>query len=80
MRSLGYGTILTQRDNEDGAFHPIYYASGKTTPVEGKYPSYELEVFAIIKSLKKFRVYLLGTQADANAGSSSARTRSFWDS
>ena len=24
--SLGYGAILMQRDNENGAFHPIYYA------------------------------------------------------
>ncbi|XP_017888656.1 uncharacterized protein LOC108630103 [Ceratina calcarata] len=58
--SLGYGAILMQRDNEDGIFHPVYYASGKTTPAEEKYPSYELEVLAIIKSLRKFRVYLLG--------------------
>ena len=58
--SYGYGVILMQRDNKDSAFHPIYYASGKTTPAERKYPSYELEVLAIVKSLKKFRVYLLG--------------------
>lgn len=58
--SLGYGAILLQRDNLDGAFHPVYYASGKTTPAEENYPSYELEVLAIIKSLRKFRVYLLG--------------------
>lgn len=56
----GYGAILLQRDSEDHAMHPIYYASGKTTPAEERYPSYELEVLAIIKALKKFRVYLLG--------------------
>ena len=58
--SLGYGAILKQRDNKDSAFHPIYYASAKTTSAKGKYPSYKLEVLAIVKSLKKFRVYLLG--------------------
>ena len=57
---LGYGAILLQRDSADGAFHPVYYASGKTTPAEERYPSYELEVLAIVKSLRKFRVYLLG--------------------
>lgn len=55
----GYGMILLQK-GDDGQFHPIYYASGKTTPAEEKYSSYELEVLAIVKALKKFRVYLLG--------------------
>lgn len=58
--ALGYGAILLQKNSEDGFFHPVYYASGKTTPAEAKYTSYELEVLAIIKALKKFRVYLLG--------------------
>lgn len=58
----GYGSILLQRDSEDGALHPVYYASGKTSPAEARYTSYELEVLAIVKSLKKFRVYLLGIQ------------------
>jgi len=40
--------------------HPVYYYSDKTTPVEEKYTSYQLEVLAIIKALKKFWVYLLG--------------------
>lgn len=58
---LGYGAILLQRSNDDNAMHPVYYASGKTTPTEQKYISYELEVLAIVKALKKFRVYLLHT-------------------
>ncbi|XP_011858346.1 PREDICTED: uncharacterized protein LOC105555908, partial [Vollenhovia emeryi] len=56
----GYGAILLQRNSDDDAMHPIYYASGKTTPAEEKYPSHELEVLAIVKALRKFRVYLLG--------------------
>jgi len=52
--------ILLQRDNEDRMFHPIYYASGKTTPIKAKYDSYKLEVLVIVKALKKFRVYLIG--------------------
>lgn len=54
-----YGAILLQRNSEDRLLHPVYYASGKTTPAEEKYASYELEVLAIVKALKRFRVYLL---------------------
>jgi len=56
----GYGAILLQRGSEDQRFHPAYYASGTTTSAEEKYASYDLEVLAIVKALRKFRVYLLG--------------------
>lgn len=49
----GYGAILLQQDPEDQLLHPVYYASGKTTPTEEKYPSYELEVLAVIKALAR---------------------------
>ncbi|GFY04961.1 retrovirus-related Pol polyprotein from transposon 17.6 [Trichonephila clavipes] len=55
----GYGAILLQ-EAEDGKLHPVYYMSKKTNTAEEKYDSYELKVLAIINSLKKFRVYLLG--------------------
>lgn len=57
---FGFGAILLQRDDGDGKMHPVYYASGKTTPAESRYTSYELEVLAIVRALKKFRIYLLG--------------------
>lgn len=56
----GFGAILLQRDSDDNKFYPVYFASGKTTPAESRYSSYELEVLAIVKALRKFRVYLLG--------------------
>lgn len=55
-----YGAILLQWGSEDQHFHPVYYASGTTTSAEEKYASYDLEVLAIVKALRKFRVYLLG--------------------
>ena len=58
--SMDYGAILLQRDSEDSIFHPVYYASRKTTMAEEKYSNYEHEVHAITKALKMFRVYLLG--------------------
>jgi len=56
----GYGAILLQKGADDQFLHPVYYASGKTAPAEERYTSYELEVLAIVKALKRFRVYLLG--------------------
>jgi len=56
----GYGAILLQRDSVDQLLHPVYYMSGKTTAAEEKYSSFELEVLAIVRALKIFRVYLLG--------------------
>ncbi|GFV76405.1 retrovirus-related Pol polyprotein from transposon 17.6 [Trichonephila clavipes] len=55
----GYGAVLLQ-EAEDGKLHPVQYMSQKTTPVEEKYSSYELEVLAVVNALKKFRTYLLG--------------------
>lgn len=54
----GLGAILLQKNTEDNKFHPIYYASWKTTATEMKYTSYELEVLAVVKAIKKFRIYL----------------------
>ena len=55
-----YGSILLQRCPEDGALHPVYYMSRKTTPTEKKYHSYELETLAVIRAVEKFRIYLQG--------------------
>lgn len=55
-----YGAILLQRNSVDCMFHPVYYASEKTSLAEAKYDSYRLEVLAVVKALRKFRVYLIG--------------------
>lgn len=57
---FGLGAILLQKNSVDGLLHPIYYASWKTVGAEERYSSYELEVLAVIRALRKFRVYLLG--------------------
>lgn len=54
----GYGAVLLQ--NHQNCFHPVFYLSFKTTEQERKYCSYDLEVLAIIRSLEKLRIYLLG--------------------
>ncbi|GFT87112.1 transposon Tf2-8 polyprotein [Trichonephila clavipes] len=58
---FGYGAILLQQ-SDDSKFHPVHYFNKKTIPQEEKYSSYELELLAIIESLKKFRNYLVGNK------------------
>lgn len=55
---IGYGACLLQKHGDE--FYPVLFLSKKTTPAESNYSSYELEVLAVIYSLQKFRVYLLG--------------------
>lgn len=57
--AVGFGSILLQKQS-DGKFYPVFYFSKRTTEVESKYHSYELETLAIIYSLKRFHVYLQG--------------------
>lgn len=59
--SLGFGAIFLQKDDY-GNLHPVHFKSKKTTPAQAKYSSYELEAFAVIEALKKFRTYLLGNK------------------
>ncbi|GFV87105.1 transposon Tf2-6 polyprotein [Trichonephila clavipes] len=56
----GLAAVLLQRSPDDNSLHPIYYMSRKMSETERKYTSYELEVLAIIETLKKFKVYILG--------------------
>lgn len=57
----GFGGILLQKQ-DDGKLHPIAYFSKRTTSLESRYHSFELETLAIIYSLRKFRIYLEGIQ------------------
>lgn len=57
--SLGLAGVLLQK-NGDGAWHPVLYFSRHCSDIESKYHSYELEVLAVVETLERFRVYLLG--------------------
>ncbi|PZC75624.1 hypothetical protein B5X24_HaOG205900 [Helicoverpa armigera] len=58
---LGIGGIVLQRpQGSSDSFRPVAYFSRQTTPQEKNFHSYELETLAVVCSLKKFRVYLLG--------------------
>ena len=66
----GYGAILMQKQKE-GFFKPVFYFSKRTTDLESKYHSFELELLAIINAIKRYRVYLQGIKfkilTDCNA-------------
>lgn len=59
---LGIGGILLQRKRDLENFHPVAYYSRQTSPEEKNFHSYELETLAVVCSLRKFRVYLLGKE------------------
>lgn len=56
---IGVGGILLQRSKEN-TLRPVAYYSRQTSPEEKNFHSYELETLAVVCSLRKFRVYLLG--------------------
>lgn len=56
--SDGYGAILIQRDQN--VPHVIAYFSRRTTKVESRYHSYELETLAVVRAVENFRHYLYG--------------------
>ncbi|CAK1603777.1 unnamed protein product [Parnassius mnemosyne] len=58
--SLGVGGILLQWQRNIRVLKPVAYFSRQTTPEEKHLHSYELETLAVVCTLKKFRVYLLG--------------------
>ncbi|KYB25609.1 hypothetical protein TcasGA2_TC034292 [Tribolium castaneum] len=53
------GTYL-QKKKVDAVWKPVCYFSRQTTEDEKKFHSYELEALAVVESLDRFRVYLLG--------------------
>lgn len=48
-----------QKSKEDNKFHPVTFLSSKTTPLQEKWFSYELEMYAIYLAVTKLRIYLL---------------------
>lgn len=57
--SAGLGSVLLQ-EQPDSKLHVIAYYGRRTTKEEAKYTSIELEALAIVCSLERFRVYLIG--------------------
>ncbi|CAH2227097.1 jg1579, partial [Pararge aegeria aegeria] len=66
---LGFGAVLVQVIN--GRQHVVAYFSMRTTDIESRYHSYELETLAVVRAIKHFRHYLYGRKfkviTDCNA-------------
>lgn len=67
--SLGFGAVLVQMNN--GRQHIVAFMSMRTTEVESRYHSNELETLAVVRAVKHFRQYLYGRKftviTDCNA-------------
>ena len=61
---LGLGGILLQKQS-DGSWRPVAYFSCSTNSMEQAYHSYELEILALVETVKRFRVYLVGVHFKA---------------
>ena len=57
--TVGLGAVLSQAQ-EDGAVHPIAYASRSVDKHEKKYGISELETLGLVWAVRYFRPYLLG--------------------
>lgn len=57
--SLGLAGVLLQSDG-NGNWQPVFYFSRHCSETESKYHSYELEVLAVVETVQRFRIYLLG--------------------
>lgn len=57
--SKGLGGIFFQVHDSNN-LKPVAYFSRVTSPAERVYHSYELETLAIVESLRRFRIYILG--------------------
>ena len=58
--AIAIGAVLNQK-GEDGRTHPVaYYSESFSTP-ERNYDVYDRELLAIVKALRQWRTYLLGS-------------------
>lgn len=56
----GIAGILLQRPNKESPFSAVAYYSRRTSPEESRFTSDDLETLAVVASMQRFRVYLLG--------------------
>ena len=45
---------------KDGSWRPVFYYSCSNTPADSSYHSYELETLALVETMRRFTVYLVG--------------------
>ncbi len=60
MSAIAIGAVLNQK-GEDGKTHPVAYYSESFSALERNYDVYDRELLAIVKALRQWRTYLLGS-------------------
>ena len=57
---VAVGAVLKQYFNSVGGEFPVAFYSRALTITERNYSAYELEMYAVVRAVERFRVYLLG--------------------
>ncbi len=58
--TIAIGAVLNQK-GEDGRTHPVAYYSESFSATERNYNVYNRELLAIVKALRQWRTYLVGS-------------------
>ena len=56
------GAVLKQKFDETGLEHPVGFISRAFTGPERNYAAYELELYAVVRTVEHFRMFLLGRE------------------
>jgi hypothetical protein len=59
---IATGAVLSQRNVDDNAWHPVAFLSKALNPVERNYEIHDTEMLAIIRGLEEWRHYLEGAR------------------
>ena len=58
--TVAVGAVLKQHFDSFGSEYPVAFFSRALTATERNYSAYELEMYAVVRAVERFRVYLLG--------------------
>ena len=56
------GAVLKQRFEDTGLEHPVGFFSRALSGPERNYAAYELELYAVVRVVEHFRMFLLGRE------------------
>ena len=63
---IALGTVLKQRFDDTGLEHPGGFFSRSLTGSERNYVTYELEMYAVVRAVEHFIMFLLGKNPTAH--------------
>ena len=59
---IALGAVLKQYFEDSGLEHPVGFFSRSLTGTERNYAAYELEMYAVVRAVEHFRMFLLGRE------------------